>query len=470
MAEKTEMQEKASLIAFYYAIEKGANLGTLEKPAINASDRDENLYTALKGVYPQMDTRWYTAFIKQSIVLLKHIHHQPGTTDTTYNYGRFGHKGGVIGKTDTGIPANKVSTFGDWIWNSFSKEQKKLFGSNPKKDSWNPMDVYLIKVGNEKEFIKEISGSCCFGDDRLAPDVEVSAKLEVRSLNGYLAYYMQNTGPHKNTFVGISLKETDFGNPKVTENNIIKGFEHIHPSCGMITKPMTMSMTVVSSKKNKKGIVKEGLNFKTNSLKFEADFNIGQDRKMYTYESKISSVKHHATEPRDRVKGSSGGFTNAAARNGAVPTPKMEQIVKEFSGQNINQNIPLNSNFDNQDKREWIRLLTDIKRSGTTPTNTQPQLGDFEVLLDRATNKWWTNMSATDWVNKVVELDDEFTKKNEVYPKALRSKLRAARYIYMFQQAEREHRLGRLIAEIYFASAKINISKDDLSGPFIKIQ
>ena len=34
----TERQELASVTAFYYAIEKGAHLGTLTEPAINLQD------------------------------------------------------------------------------------------------------------------------------------------------------------------------------------------------------------------------------------------------------------------------------------------------------------------------------------------------------------------------------------------------------------------------------------------------
>ena len=48
----TKRQEQASLVTFYYAIEKGANLGTLQEPAIGAVDRDEDLYNAIKDVYP----------------------------------------------------------------------------------------------------------------------------------------------------------------------------------------------------------------------------------------------------------------------------------------------------------------------------------------------------------------------------------------------------------------------------------
>ena len=58
----TKRQEQASLVTFYYAIEKGANLGTLQEPAIGAVDRDEDLYNAIKDVYPNafdQNSRWY---------------------------------------------------------------------------------------------------------------------------------------------------------------------------------------------------------------------------------------------------------------------------------------------------------------------------------------------------------------------------------------------------------------------------
>ena len=53
-----------------------------------------------------------------------------------------------------------------------------------------------------------------------------------------------------------------------------------------------------------------------------------------------------------------------------------------------------------------------------------------------------------------------------------RSKLRSFRYIDMIYQASNENpsQLGELLASIYFYSAKINFKKDQLSGPFIKVQ
>ena len=112
-----------------------------------------------------------------------------------------------------------MSTIGDEIYNSFTPEQKKLYGSRPSKDSWNPMDVFIVKKNDEDEIIKEIKDSCCF-EDRIAPQDEESAQMEIISLNQYMAYMADNR-----IFVGISLKETDYGDPKVTETNIKKGFD-----------------------------------------------------------------------------------------------------------------------------------------------------------------------------------------------------------------------------------------------------
>ena len=463
----TTRQELASITTFYYAIGKQAYLGSLKEPAVERGRRDAELYKALQIVYPpiknEKDTRWYQAFIKQAIVLLKELNNWNASTgkakakDTTYKYGRFG------STNIASIPTGRQTVFGDFIWDSFTKDQKELFGKQ-KKDSWNPMDVYLVKGKHISGMRQEILDSCCVGNDRIAKDNKDAAHMEVQSINQYLTY-MTN----QKIFIGISLKETDRGDPKCTPTNVQKGFDHIHHSCGMITSPLSMDMEVVQEKKVQGNWV-YGLNFITNSLKYIAEFNVGNELKMYTYESKISSVENHATEPRDRVAGARGGLTNAAARNGAVPVPKMAKIVKQYSKQKINQNIPLKGNFSTKDKEAMVKLLTDIKKGGGQ-TQVQAPFA-FNIHINRKDNKWWSNLSAKEYVDKLVELDDEYKKKTDKFPKALRSKFRAARYIYMFQEAERdsEHTLSQLIAELYFASSKINISPKDLSGPFIKIQ
>ena len=455
----TKRQEQASLVTFYYAIEKGANLGTIQEPAIGAVDRDEDLYNAIKDVYPNafdQNGRWYKAFIKQAIVLVEWMKKGGVSVPTDkYNYGRFGDE------KIKGIPDSSMSTIGDEIYNSFTPEQKKLYGSRPSKDSWNPMDVFVVKKNDEDEIIKEIQDSCCF-EDRIAPQDEESAQMEIISLNQYMAYMADNR-----IFVGISLKETDYGDPKVTETNIKKGFDHIHHSCGMITKPLNMTMEIVGIKGAGTKKEKKGLNFLTNSLTYEAEFNIGNVLKKYKYESKISSRMSHATEPRDLTQGVRGGFVPAKARNGAVPEAKMATIVKKYSKQDINANIPMDGNFTSTDRDKWVTILKAIKSGGKT---TKPKLGKFNIHINQKGKKWWTNMNVDEYMDKAIELDNDFPKKTEKYPTALRNKLRAARYILMFQEAESDGLLDNLIAELYFSSSKINMDKKDLSGPFVKIQ
>ena len=66
----TQLQEEASITAFYYAIEKGATITYKGQPATGLSVRDESLYQALIEVYPTMPDRWYETFLKQTKVLM----------------------------------------------------------------------------------------------------------------------------------------------------------------------------------------------------------------------------------------------------------------------------------------------------------------------------------------------------------------------------------------------------------------
>ena len=81
MADKTEKQELGSITAFYYAIERGVNLGTIKEPAVTLGSRDEELYNALLLVYPDMEEKWYRTFLKQAIVLINWLGHTQGQTD-----------------------------------------------------------------------------------------------------------------------------------------------------------------------------------------------------------------------------------------------------------------------------------------------------------------------------------------------------------------------------------------------------
>ena len=93
-----------------------------------------------------------------------------------------------------------------------------------------------------------------------------------------------------------------------------------------------------------------------------------------------------------------------------------------------------------------------------------------ELLHINESNLNNLNKSVNYLEKQILIKDGLYKTKNDKYPVALRSKLRSLRYIKAFQKANKDDRLGDLIAILYFASSKINISDKDLSGPFIKIQ
>ena len=78
--------------------------------------------------------------------------------------------------------------------------------------------------------------------------------------------------------------------------------------------------------------------FGANSLTFTGTFEQGEIGIKYKYESKISSNENHATEPRDMVMNNKSKYIQANARNGAIPAPRMAELVKEFTGDGLNDN------------------------------------------------------------------------------------------------------------------------------------
>ena len=437
---KTKEQEQASLTTFYYAIEKGASL---------EPDVDEELKSAIFTVYPDCPDSWYNTFLKQARSLIKWLGHSEGSKDKTYLYARWG-KGGKSEKVST-IPRDRRTDIGDWIFEQFNKTQKQLFGSGTGvKDSWNPMDVYIVKKSDEASIKDSIL--CCIKAE-IAPDSRDAAEMEVASINRYMAYLAR-----EKIFVGISLKESDRGDPKVTETNMSKVVTDIPHSCGMLLKPLNTWMEVTDTKGNK------GADFRSNSLTFDAEFNIGSAPKKYKYESKVGSILNHATEPRDLVQGTRSDSVPAKARNGAIPVPKMAKIVEKYSNEKINFNIPMaGEEFTDAQIKYWGDYLSKLKKDNTV----KKEFGKFSIKLGK-TNL--NNLTPLKFIQECAAIDSTFKEKRKDFPLKFRSKLRLLRYMKMFVESKKNHKFDNLIAELYLASAKINITQEDLSGAFIKIQ
>lgn len=425
MATETDLFEAASIVVFYHAIERGADL---------TPNQDLNLYDDLKTEFPNMDSDWYLGLLKQAKALIKYLGHFEGNRDTSWKYARYG------GSTKT-LPASKTTDIYDYIWSSFDRSQQQLFTS--KKDSWNTTDVYMIKASEERkvknmiDLLKEE-----FSDGTTAPEVFVG------TVNAYLSKLLESK-----TLLGISLKKPTKAEPEshVYETNLDVGPDGIEVHEGEIIGDMFTYMEIT-----KRGGSDD---FAGNSLTFESQFKAGKYIKRYFWESKVSSAAAHATEPRDRVANNKGKYVNATARNGAIPAPKMAELVKKYTGEEINYNIPLGGKFTSTHLKYWQNYFANIVSDKTISKD----FGKISYMGKVCTPE--------EFIQKAFLLDEQSPNPSgKNFAVKLRSKLRILRYIKMFIEAKSQGKLAELITHAYFLSSKMNISQADLSGPFIKVQ
>ena len=425
MVAETDLFEAASIVTFYHAVDKGANL---------TPNQDLILFEDLKEEFPNMDKEWYEGLLKQARALLKYLSHSEGFEDNSWKYARYG------GKTKT-LPSNKDTDIYDYIWNSFNREQQKLFTG--KKDSWNTTDVYMVKASEEykiKQMVDLLKKE--FSDGTTAPEVFVG------TVNAYLSQLLRDK-----KLIGISLKKPTKAEPEshVYETNIDVGPDGIEVHEGDIIGDMFTYMEI-----SKRG---GETDFAGNSLTFEAQFKAGKYIKRYFWESKVSSAAAHATEPRDRVPNNKGKYVNATARNGAIPAPKMADLVKKYTGEDINYNIPLSGKFTDTHLKYWQKYFKDIVSDRTI----KKDFGKISVLGKQ--------VSPEVFIELAFELDKvSANPSGKNFAVKLRSKLRILRYIKMFIEAKKKGKLAELVTHAYFLSSKMNISQADLSGLFIKVQ
>lgn len=425
MATETDLFEAASIVVFYYAIERGADL---------TPNQDLDLYNDLKTEFPNMDSEWYLGLLKQAKALIKYLGHSEGTKDTSWKYARYG------GSTKT-LPAGKTTDIYDYIWNSFNRSQQQIFTS--KKDSWNTTDVYMVK-SSEEQSIKRMINTLKdeFAGENTAPEIYVG------TVNAYLSKLLKSK-----SLLGISLKKPTKAEPEshVYETNLDVGPDGIDIHEGEIIGDMFTYME----------ITKRGgeMDFAGNSLTFEAQFKAGKYIKRYFWESKVSSVSAHATEPRDRVPNNKGKYVNATARNGAIPAPKMAELVKKYTGEDINYNIPLTGKFTEQQMKYWQEYFADIVADRTISKD----FGDISYMGKKGTPE--------EFIQKAFLLDQQSSNPSgKNYAVKLRSKMRILRYIKTAIEAKKQGKLDEFLTHAYFLSSKMNISQADLSGPFIKVQ
>ena len=424
MATETDLFERASIVAFYGAIENGSNL----KP-----QEDVGLLQNLTIEFPNMDQIWYEGILRQAQALSKYLGHSEGTKNSNWAYAHYG------GLTRT-IPPTSVTNVIDYIWNSLPPAQQKIFAG--KKDSWNTADVYMVKKSEEDKIKKEINILIKeFGPPNIQPAILIG------TINAYMSKLLK-----EKKLLGISLKKPTRGaGVHITPTNVELGPDGLEVKSGSIQTPLTTKFEI------EKGRGGKAVDFSGNSLTFNAKFEAGAYAKRYKWESKVSSASNEATEPRDLTLNNKGKYITATARNGAIPAPQMAKLVKAYTGEDLNFNIPLNRKFNAKEMGYWMQYIKSLKGTSKVPVN----IIGFSVDKDK--------MSSDQFMQQMFELDSGKVS-GKSFETKVRSKLRHLRYIRMFLNASKGDRLGDLIAHAYFLSSKMNINQGDLAGPFIKIQ
>ena len=132
-----------------------------------------------------------------------------------------------------------------------------------------------------------------------------------------------------------------------------------------------------------------------------------------------------------------------------------------------------NESFDKKHIDYWVDELGKLKRF-----NSELVKFEFGPMTFKVGSRKLNNPTVREWMEAAANEDNKVTKKtSKDFPLRFRSKLRLLRYMKMFVNATKGSKddgvpiaLSKLIATLFYSSAKINMTQEDLSGPFIKIQ
>ena len=423
-----EEQEKCSIIATYYAIEENANL---------EPDEDTDLKSVFRQVYPNMPEDWYVTFLNQAQAIKNKI------GDNNWKYGWYD---GTQGWASGIMPNNKVSYIMAAIWDVFTEKQKKVFGN--KKDSWNTADVFVVNTQMEKEILKQVKIYQNDFQDFTPPQIFIG------TLNAYLSELVKN-----NDLIPISLKKQTKNAPvKVTETNVDDvPVEGLKPFDGeFLAKPYSYFDIVNRGSK---------LNFTGNSLFYKASVQVGNYPYFYQIEQRMQGNSSKAEVKDLVVKGNKGKRGPADAQTGNVPMPQFMALVKDYTGEDYDHNIPAIGSKINEEY--WSDYLETIYKQAQEKLDFD--FGGFTIF-----GKKYNPREFMEFAIRLDNLSDKkiktlYNMNKNAFSAKLRNKLRHLRTIKAYLKAQEKNELSQFLMVVYFRAAKMNITDEDLVSPFLKV-
>ena len=464
----TALQEQGSLLAIYYAYKKGANLNNGNGNG-KSKEAQKQLDKELKKVYPKMTKAWYDTFINQAKALCKYrlCKHNIGNTTNSYKFGWYD-------GAPEGIPSSDTTTLLPDIWNLMGKEVWALFGGVRQKDSWNTADVFMIKNGAESKIMKRIKG---LKEDYLDEMGDVlngnGAEIFVGTVNTVLTEFVNN-----GTLLPISLKmQTSGVSVTVKETNMHqwKGSSVVDAVDSDFLKDPFMYFNVLA-RENKLSFgggpsKQDG----GNSLQYFAKFKVGDYITKYLIEYRLSGDDIKG-EVKDIKLTNKGEDRRARAQTGTVPVDKLRDMIKDYSGKSMDNNVPnKNTHLNNQsDINYWSDYLSSVMNDGKLKKN----LGKLNITIGDINEKYGNDTKG--YITKLFEIDEmcikdpKFTAQKfgvpvDDFPKKIRLKLRQLAVLRAMINAQSNKEMNEFIMKTYYLAAKQNISYTDLNGPFLKV-
>lgn len=451
--DKTAQQEQCSVVAIYYYMTK----------QMSDQKNKDKLSQIFKEIYPDIATskdgvKWENTFMEQGEVFASSKYY----SGKDYKFGWWDAPTKAVNSTKFAKAVdNNTTTVLTEIWEMFDKDTKKIFGN--KKDTWNTADMYLVKNGKGSSILKFVKS--------LKKDIEPYGKETfIGVINTYLTSLLKDK-----ILIPISLKKkTDNKKVSIKETNI-----HEFGESGKID--------VVSAEFTKNpwayfNVIPDGneITFGAvtgrggNSFQYFAEFQVSDYKTGYLIEQRLAGQKTKA-EVKDIVLNNKGQSVRAAAQTGQVPQPEFESLIKDYSGEEYDYNVPeLNQSMTTTQVQYWKKYLRDVEsKKDTIGLN----LNGFTILgTDYPVD---TVASGLSWIEKVAEIDNDYLrdptsaakKYNNLvagnFHAEFRLKLKQLRFIRAMQKAN--GKLQEIIVYLYYLAAKQNISEADIHGPFLKI-
>jgi len=423
---------------------------------------------ALASLTKPNDHVWIFTFQTQPLALKSFLSRKGINNYGNFKYGIFDKTFSPPGVTPESAPywSNFLSlrtTIFDDIWEEFPSKVKDFFGK--KKDSWSTADVYIFNgTSNEESNIIK-------GFKKLASmyDPQEDVAMFLGPANEYL-----QTLYHDNKLIGISLKQATFPNtPTVTETNVAfnNKFESPKMDFGEIdtTKKIRQNMLIKSTGGS--------LDFDTSSFVIDECRISPTGTKIipYYWESKPSKRSYTLqTTEMKKIVGSTreGVLKVASAKTGGIPKPEFRSFMNEYltSPYNIDYAVPTNDS----DTLTTAQLNT--LQNLLEELNSNPLINFNEVCISYRMGGKNVKTSISTYIQDlywIFKSDTNAVKakygvgKSANFNGMFANKIRGMWYAKAILTAKDNGKLGELLVRAFYKASKINITVDDVKGPFM---